>query len=160
VKIRIFRLSYALALAAMCSGALVVPAAAVASSGHRAHIASQPCRFYRNVRQLINDVSHVPADSLTLDECGVALASVCAAEQYNSRNTRNVPFYRNQIFYRSCEHAYRFLRSGYLQRSNRASDCGAIGWAAVLISPFVPVESIGAKLLALAVGVSFKLNGC
>ncbi|MBV9168913.1 MAG: hypothetical protein JOZ81_02365 [Chloroflexi bacterium] len=85
---------------------------------------------------------------------------MCAAEQYNSRHNRNVPFYRNEIFYRSCEHAYRFLRSGYLQRSNRAFDCGAIGWAAVLISPFVPVESIGAKLLALAVGVSFKLNGC
>ena len=164
-NIRGFRVGHAVALAAVCAVAMVLPAAAVAGGNHRAsvtaHTASkQPCRFYRNVQQLINDVSHVPADSLTLDECGVSLASVCAAEQYNRQHSRNVPFYTNQNFYRSCERAYRFLRSGYLQRSNRAGDCSAIGWAAVLISPFVPVESIGAKLLAVAVGVEFKLNNC
>ncbi len=159
---RRFRLGQALALVAICSAIIVVPGAAVAARSQRvdaiAHTASQPCRFYKNVQQLIRDVSKVPADYLTFDECGVALASVCAAEQYNSRHNRHVPFYTNQTFYRSCERAYRFLRSGYLQRSKRSGDCSAIGWAALLITPFVPLETLEARLLAVAVGIDFKLN--
>jgi hypothetical protein len=154
------RLRYVVAAATVC--ALLVPAVALAGKTHHAtaHAASHPCRFYRNVQSLINDVSQVPADSLTLDECGVALASVCAAEQYNERHSRNVPFYTNQNFYRSCERAYRFLKSSYLRRSNSKFDCGLLGWAAVFISPFVPVETIEAKLLAVAVGATFKFAGC
>ena len=165
LNIRRFRLRHAVALTAICSAVLVLPAASLAGSNHQARLtpytarAKSPCRFYQTVQALINDVSNVPADSLTLDECGVALAAVCVAEQYNKQHSTNVAFYRSQNFYRSCERAYLFLKSGYLQRKI-GNACGFVTWAFPIILPFAAPDFVVAKIIAVGVGLAPKFAGC